>query len=660
MTGLIMDIMGKIRINRNILLQLFWEAKEMKKKLLCLCVLIPVLMFGVVSMAAEELIGEWTLTASETGTYPDSTVYGNEAIIYGASYDAGEGAFFFDGNAADGDGPDYLDIENATYPFDFTENFRINLDLKVPDPSGAFPFPFFSRRAGDGWAAGDWFFGVNSGGVIEGNGHSVGGYGPGTKLVYDGPWHNVDLSYEAATDTLTCTVDNAPTADFTASPFKGATPDNSGHIWIGNHSNYLYFKGYLKNIQVYRIWEKAFGSDPVLNSFGNPTGLQTLSWQSPFPEYQYFNVYLGTDDALVAARDAGTLVNVEPLNATQVDETLAGETTYYWAVDCLSDPNETTGEYTVLAPGDLWQFDTLSNYPVNLAPADGAAGLSIFTDITFNVDSAADSYNVYLADSNQDVDTVSPISFATGDLAITVDTPTLELNRTYEYKVGAVRGGMEYVSAVKSFQTAGIEFLETFDEYANDAEVRAAWVEPIWQGFNDLTVGPEYSRYGMEIPFHTSTDVSYTRNFDEVLDFNDTRAIAIEIYYKGGSDDPDSLIFKLLDSSESTILEKTITTADFIVDEGSPVAGQWYWVYMSLDGVNNIDQVKKMSLSVPSQTQAGTVKVDNISLRVPYCPPAGIPGDFYNDCQIDMMDVASIGLQWFECDRIPQETCFSY
>jgi hypothetical protein len=44
------------------------------------------------ALAAEELIGEWLLDSPDTGgVFPDSSGYGYDAVVNGASYDSGYG-----------------------------------------------------------------------------------------------------------------------------------------------------------------------------------------------------------------------------------------------------------------------------------------------------------------------------------------------------------------------------------------------------------------------------------------------------------------------------------------------------------------------------------------------------------------------------------------
>ncbi len=625
-----------------------------------LYVLFAALLVTMPAMAAEELIGEWLLNQTATaGVYYDTSGYGYNAVVSGAAYDAGQGAFYFDGVATDTDGADYLDIVNAVYPYNFKADFRITLDVKS---TAAGWLPLFSRRAGSGWQPGDWYIALADGKLNVQCGW-VGGYGPGTKIVNDGMWHSINIWYIASTDTLYCNVDSSVTDDLVVTPFKGATADNSGHIWIGNHANYQYFNGWLKNIRVYRVAKVAYSPTPEINSFGNLTGVQTLSWNSPDAEVTSFDVYLGTDQSLVTNRDASVKVASNTPNAS-ISYNLAGDTTYYWAIDSIYDPNtaNSTPEYSLWQglSGDVWNFVTVGNYAVNLAPANGSELMSVFTDLSWNVDAAADSYNVYIANTAEELDTVSPINYTASGTSIIYEPGTLELHRTYFWKVGVVRGGVEYPSSVRWFRTVGIEYLEDFNSYATATDVRAVWTCPVYQT-NALDVSPEFSRYAMVVPFG-GTDVTYSRTFVQAIDLTGVPAIAFEFLYKSAAQGtrPTSFNLKLQNASGNVIVEQTVDSDDdFITPEGTDVAGNWHWVYLSLVDAPNINQVKKITITIPGQAVTGDLRIDNIAMRTPYCTD-NIPGDVYNDCVIDIRDFAIMAENWLECNRIPASSCFNY
>jgi hypothetical protein len=612
------------------------------------------------ALAAEELIGEWLLDSPDTGgVFPDSSGYGYDAVVNGASYDSGYGGFYFDGVADDADGADYLDIANAVYPYDFTKDFRITLDVAT---SAAGSSPFFSRRAGSGWQSGDWFMALNNG-VITGNGYGVGAYGPGTTIINDFFWHSIDMWYVSDTDTIYCNVDGKEVNEFETTPFKNGTPDNSGHIWIGNHSNYQFFEGWIKNVRVYRVVNVAYNPSPEINSFGNAAGTQTLSWNSPDEAVTWYDVYISTDEGLVDNRDASVKV-ASYTTQNSIDYTLLGDKTYYWAVDCFHDPDledEVTEQVLWQGlSGDTWNFTTVGNYAVNLTPATGSEDLSIFTKFGWNVDIEADSYNVYIANSQAELDTVAPVDYAAAGTEISFDPGTLELHRTYYWKLGVVRDGSEYFSSVRWFRTGGLETLEDFNAYATAADVREVWTCPVYQT-NELDVGPEFSRYSLIVPFGTS-DVTYSRSYETSLDFTGIPAIAFEFLYKSASQggNPESFNFKLQDEAGGVIVEKTVDSVDdFITPEGGSIEGSWHWVYISLADAANIDQVKKMTITVPGQSFTGDLRIDNIALRVPYCS-GDIPGDVYGDCVIDIRDFAIMAENWLECNRIPAESCFTY
>lgn len=88
---------------------------------------------------------------------------------------------------------------------------------------------------------------------------------------------------------------------------------------------------------------------------------ENLTWTAGIGAATY-NVYLGTDRALVIARDASTKKSsAQPGTTYDPPSDLSAETVYYWAVDSLDAESD-------VGNGVLWQFTTEGE-----APSDGSA-----------------------------------------------------------------------------------------------------------------------------------------------------------------------------------------------------------------------------------------------------------------------------------------------
>lgn len=75
-----------------------------------------------------------------------------------------------------------------------------------------------------------------------------------------------------------------------------------------------------------------------------------LSWYRGLAAVSY-NVYFGTDQSLVEARDASTLQSTEQTGTTYEPPALSTSTTYYWAVDSV-------GSDSSIGNGVVWEFTT--------------------------------------------------------------------------------------------------------------------------------------------------------------------------------------------------------------------------------------------------------------------------------------------------------------
>lgn len=102
------------------------------------------------------------------------------------------------------------------------------------------------------------------------------------------------------------------------------------------------------------------------------------------------NIYMGTNESLVAARDASTLLD-SANTATSYDPTLATGTTYYLAIDSI-------GADAKVTPGLVTSFDTITTEslatPTNLSPADGATGQAISVTLSWDAVANATGYTI--------------------------------------------------------------------------------------------------------------------------------------------------------------------------------------------------------------------------------------------------------------------------
>ena len=119
-------------------------------------------------------------------------------------------------------------------------------------------------------------------------------------------------------------------------------------------------------------------------------------------------------------------------------------TTYYWRVD------EIEADGTTIHRGKVWSFSIPSKKAYSPNPPDGAAFIDAETNLTFAPGLGAALHSIYFGDNFDDVNN------ATGGLPLastTFDPGTLELNKTYYWRVDEFAPPLTHRGDVWSFTT---------------------------------------------------------------------------------------------------------------------------------------------------------------------------------------------------------------
>ena len=131
----------------------------------------------------------------------------------------------------------------------------------------------------------------------------------------------------------------------------------------------------------------AHGADPV-DGVRDVSTSTLLSWQKPvgLGECSY-DVYLGASAFLRGADSIGQGVGEVSLD---VSDLLSEGRSYYWRVDVHAEAK--------FYKGKVWSFDTIGKV-IDRVPEDGAVGVPVGSELSWDGDSVGESFNVYIGES---------------------------------------------------------------------------------------------------------------------------------------------------------------------------------------------------------------------------------------------------------------------
>jgi len=576
---------------------------------------------GPVRTQAQALFGEWLLNDGAGTVAADSSGYGLDAAVVGTAV-WGSDYFTFDGS-------NYLYVSREAQGFhlDFTRSFRITMEIRTTQTNVG---TLMSRHNGS-WVPGAKNLYINGGTVHCGAGYifDIGGSLP----VANGSWHEVTMEYDADTQVVSLYVDGF----FDTSTIADlSTYGDDFDLYFGVQNAYANFVGDMRNVRIYQYPTQAYNPSPANGDLNVDASVNQITWQSPDPSY-LFDVFFGTDQTLVAARDPSMQIGDNQAD-TFAAVSLAVGNDYYWVVDIV-DPN--------VIPGDLWHFATRSYAASEPDPADGESLVSIYKTLTWTPGIGATGHEVYFSENLDEVEgmTIAPVSTVTA----AYDPGTLKLGYTYYWRVVETGGPSgDVVGPVWTFSATPDEVIEDF-QYFSDTELQNAWVGVPQENFRS----PNYGHISMAVPYRTYTQ-AYTRTFDSALDFSTAARITFEYRHDRDAGTAAAITLKLLDQNDNVLISSTVT--DPVLHEFTewevPLWGQ---------GVD-LRAVKKITFqftSVPGPVEPETIFIDNLVLRLARCTEP-IPGDANGDCQVDLTDLALIASSWLQCNRFPAEACFSF
>ncbi|MBN1805409.1 MAG: LamG domain-containing protein [Sedimentisphaerales bacterium] len=427
-----------------------------------------VVMLSMAGNASADLVAHWEFDDGSGATAVDSSGNGYDAALSGEpAWVSGQigGALEFDGTN------DYVELPIGSLLSSLTNStFAIWVDFANAGGSwqrifdfgtGTTVNMFLTPRMG---TDGAMRFAI----TINGNGDED----QTTALqTLAGGWHHVVLTMDAVESVHSLYLDGELAAQNTSARHTPSALGQTNQNWLGR-SQYAadgYFDGRMDDFRIYdRVLTsgqiKSFfnGVEPVFTKAINPTPQDgsyhpgtwaNISWV-PGDFAISHDIYFGENYDDVAAGVESTFLG----NQTETffivgfpgfayPEGLVSGTTYYWRVDEINNDNPESPW-----KGDVWSFMVPPKTAYDPTPADAAEAVKPTSDLKWTPGFGAIIHYVYFGD---DFDQVSNASGSVPRGSTTYDPGTLELAKTYYWRVDEFDSVGTYRGRVWSFTTEG-------------------------------------------------------------------------------------------------------------------------------------------------------------------------------------------------------------
>ncbi len=255
---------------------------------------------------------------------------------------------------------------------------------------------------------------------------------------------------------------------------------------------------------------------------------------------------------------------------------------------------------------------------VNPGPADGATDVSIDADLSWLEAAFATSRELWFGKKG------AMEKAEAAPAGTTFDPGTLEFNQTYEWRVDQIGPSGTVTGHTWTFTTGEYMSVEDFESYADDASMKAAWVENI-PGFDYILLAIDnQGNNSMQFQFQNQYEPYFTeatRTFDSPQDWTVQGVEALSLSFIGEKENMEHLMYlKLEDAAgHSGKAEHPYTYAcqTEFWRQWSIALGQFS------DGGVDLSSVKKITVGFGDGTSSGqedkdrdTVYIDQIIL----CP----------------------------------------
>jgi hypothetical protein len=356
-------------------------------------------------------------------------------------------------------------------------------------------------------------------------------------LIQENKWYHITFWYDFENQNRRIYIDGEMKAEASAAPYLGTT----GNTIIGAWGSGQWFRGIIDDVQVYSHplteneilaamqglegYPYASKPDPADGSLHADTWA-SMSWKAGDFAVSH-DVYFGVnfDDVNNGIGDTfqgnqGSVYFVVGFPGFPFPDGLVNGTTYYWRIDEVNqaDPNSPW-------KGKVWSFTIPPKKAYAPSPANNAAFIDpAATTLKWTTGYGAKLHTVYFGDN---YDTVANAAGGVAQGLATYNPGTLELVKTYYWRVDEFDGATTHKGDVWSFKTAkagggvradyykGMGF-NTFVLSRAESQINFNWGDP---GGPDTAVGVDSfsARWTGEVEAaYTETYTFYTTSDDGV------------------------------------------------------------------------------------------------------------------------------------------------
>ncbi|MFZ2148946.1 MAG: LamG domain-containing protein [Sedimentisphaerales bacterium] len=426
-----------------------------------------VLVPGLVGNTSAGLVGHWKLDEGSGTIAYDSSSSENHGTLNGPTWRPSDGQI---GGALEFDGiDDYVEVPDDR-SFDITNEITVTAWINPVDVADwrTIVSKFAHTPA---WRKDLYWllYGGNIGVSLAG----PSGIG-GTDWIPDvpiesGTWAHVALSYDGFAMKMYKNGINVATNSLSGNLLLGDSASNES-FYIGQNTEWgEYFNGLIDDVRIYDrtltpgqvqdlfngippTFTKAFSPNPPDGALHEDTWI-TLSW-SPGDFAVSHDVYIGDNFEDVDNGAEGTFRGnqtetflVAGFPGFAYPDGLVPGTTYYWRIDEVNEaePNSPW-------KGDVWSFSIPPKTAYAPVPADTAESIDMNSNLSWTAGFGSKLHTVYFGDNFDDVNN------AAGGLLqadATYSPGTLELAKTYYWRIDEFDGSVTYKGDVWSFTTLG-------------------------------------------------------------------------------------------------------------------------------------------------------------------------------------------------------------